>query len=167
MRPDDQVSLGVVIKPHGLQGEVKVRAYTGNLKAFTAYEWFDTRLGRLKVLSSHVQVDVIRLKLEGIHSIEAAEKIRGLELVRPRSEIRGTGLISDYLGREVRHRDPASPVIGRIEDYFEAPQSGLFRVVFQAGHERMIPSTLEYWEPLADEGPAVLLDPGGEWSGPL
>lgn len=87
----NEVLIGEVIKPHGVQGELRVHPITNDpqrfrqLKEVTLVQKQVRR--RLKVLSANVVPDGIILSLEGIDTRDEAEKLRGWAIKIDRSEV--------------------------------------------------------------------------------
>ena len=99
------IPIGEILRPRGLKGEVKVRALNGdptrffNVKTVFIYE---------KVVKINKCTSVgnnIFLFLEGVTSIELAEKLRGKFLSVPREELGeaedGEYFVSDLIGASV------------------------------------------------------------------
>ena len=88
--------IGKVVKPHGLKGLLKVRSYTRSEETFQdsrtvslrKEEWGGAR--EFNVLSVAVRKNAVLLALEGVTSIETAERLRGSEvLIEKDSLVRG------------------------------------------------------------------------------
>lgn len=86
-----EVLIGEIIKPHGVQGELKVHPITDNpqrfkkLKEVTLVQNKESR--RLRVLSAKVQPDGVYLTLEGISNRDEADKLRGWAVKIDRTEV--------------------------------------------------------------------------------
>lgn len=87
----DEVLIGEVIKPHGVQGELKVYPITDNPKRFKKLKEViliqNQVQHRLKVLDAKVQPDGVCLTLEGINTREEADKFRGWSVKIDRAEV--------------------------------------------------------------------------------
>ena len=87
----NEVLIGEVIKPHGVQGELKIHPITDNpqrfktLKEVTLVQNQVRR--RLNVLSANILPEGIILALEGIDTRDEAEKLRGWAIKIDRSEV--------------------------------------------------------------------------------
>ncbi len=94
--PATAATVGRVLAPHGLRGELKVQSFSDFPQRFDpgATLWLDGR--PLTVERSRWQGKGLVLKLEGTDSREAAEALRGRELQAP--------LIED-LGEDTYYRD--------------------------------------------------------------
>src|SRR5687767_1184159 len=104
------VALGVVARPHGVRGELRVHLYNPES---------DLLLGRSRVMLSHRgetrereilearrHGEALLVTLEGVASREAADALRGAELAVPRDELpplgEGEHYHVDLIGLEAR-----------------------------------------------------------------
>lgn len=87
----DEVLIGEVLRPHGVGGELKVYPITTDPERFSKLHEVILCKGkidqRFKVVSARVQMDQVLLSVEGIESVEQAEKFRGWEVRIDRSEV--------------------------------------------------------------------------------
>lgn len=87
----DEVLIGEVMKPHGVQGELKVHPITDNSQRFKKLKEVilvqNQEQRRVKVLDAKVQPDGVCLSLEGINSRDEADKFRGWAVKIDRSEV--------------------------------------------------------------------------------
>ncbi|MDQ7094707.1 ribosome maturation factor RimM [Desulfosporosinus sp. PR] len=88
----NEVLIGEVLRPHGVGGTLKVYPLTADPERFSKLQEVILHKGeidqRFKVISAaRVQTDQVLLSLEGIESIELAEKFRGWEVRIDRSEV--------------------------------------------------------------------------------
>lgn len=103
---NEYLMIGTVLKPQGLQGEVKIRSYASRidcfaewktlyLKAEQGYEPISLKLHRL-------QDDFVYAQLGNCHTVEEAEKLRGRELYVDRAHATQPGknacFIEDLIG---------------------------------------------------------------------
>lgn len=81
--------IGEITAPQGLKGEVRVYAHTDFPERFAELAEVGLRreggaVRRTAIISSRTSGRVIVLKLSGVESIDAAEALRGTQLVIPR-----------------------------------------------------------------------------------
>ncbi len=97
-----ELVIGIVLKPQGIRGEIKVKPYTDSAESFR-------KIGRIflsgveyKVLSVRTGDGFAYLGLRGVPDRNAAELLRGKEVVIPREEApilpEGSYYIDDILG---------------------------------------------------------------------
>ena len=81
MPEHSRIILGVITGVHGIQGEVKLKSFTGDPEAIASYGPLDASNGTtLKIKSLKAHKDFFRARLEGIDDRNAAEALKGLEL---------------------------------------------------------------------------------------
>ena len=83
---DKLVVLGKVIRPHGLEGLVRVRSYARSEASFIDAEEVYLRpvsgkLHRYRVLSVRPHKNILLMNLEGLDSINKAEEFRDAEIL--------------------------------------------------------------------------------------
>jgi 16S rRNA processing protein RimM len=87
----DEVLIGEVLRPHGVDGEMKVYPITTDPERFSELHEVILRKGKIDqrfvVVSARVQMDQVLLALEGIESLEQAEKFRGWEVRIDHSQV--------------------------------------------------------------------------------
>src|SRR5512142_1746398 len=86
------VLVGRVVKPQGRHGELAVECLSDREDRFTALQRVilpdgERRARELRVLRAWPHKGRFVLKLEGVDSIDAAERLRGLELRIPEEEL--------------------------------------------------------------------------------
>ncbi|EHQ91417.1 ribosome maturation factor RimM [Desulfosporosinus youngiae] len=87
----DEVLIGEVLRPHGIDGEMRVYPVTNSPKRFLKLQEVILRCGktdqRFKIIKARVQMENVLLKVEGIDTVDQAEKLRGCEVRIDRSEV--------------------------------------------------------------------------------
>jgi len=147
---DELVEIGQVSKPWGVKGEVKVRLVTDVPGRFQGLEgvwlhdngkkitWY--RIEQVKRLKQ-----AVALKLEGIDSPEAAEKLRNLGEAVPEAERaeleEGEFFIYDLIGLEVV--DPDGRRLGELTKVFQGSAQDIFEVATPEG-ARLVPAVTAY-----------------------
>lgn len=83
--------IGKVLRPHGNRGELKIYPLTTDPERFLKLEEVIMQSGNIdqhfKITSARVQKDIVLLALEGIETIDQAEKYRDWEVQIDRSEV--------------------------------------------------------------------------------
>ena len=102
---ENMLSVGVILKPQGIRGEVKVKPYTDSAEDLLGLRRVFLDGEERKILSARVGAGVAFLGLKGIPDRNAAELLRGKELFIPREEAPDPGegryYIADLLGSEI------------------------------------------------------------------
>lgn len=81
--------IGAITAPHGLHGAVRVRPFTDDPERFAHLKQVGLRRGGVvqpvTVRRAHINGMKVTLELAGVETIDAAETLRGVELVIPRA----------------------------------------------------------------------------------
>ncbi len=97
--------VGVVLKPQGIRGELKVKPFTDSAEVFGTFKRVFLDGEEYKVLSVRAGDGAVYLSLRGVPDRNAAELLRGREVTVPRDEApepeEGSYYIADLLGSEV------------------------------------------------------------------
>lgn len=138
--PRSAVSVGRIISPHGLRGEVNVEALTDFPERFKPGSrlWLDGSPRRVE--QSRRQDRLVCLKLDGVDTRSDAEKLRGKELMLPSAEdLREPGryYLHDIVG--LRVEDEAGAVLGRVADVLSTGANDVYVVQGDRG-ELLLPA---------------------------
>ncbi|MCE5342642.1 MAG: ribosome maturation factor RimM, partial [Eubacteriales bacterium] len=122
---DPYLLLGIVVKPQGLHGEVKLHHETGDPARFLDLTTVYLRRGEVyapaTVLGARLSGSDVYLTFEGVDDREAAEKLRGQTLYIDRAHARPLGkgevFVVDLLG--VHATDTDGNEIGTITDVMQ------------------------------------------------
>ena len=120
MIPMDRLLVGVIVKPQGLRGEVKVKLFTDDFYSVSGLKEIYVDDVLYPVLKMRCDKDVFML-FKGIADRNAAETLRGKQLYAEKSKIRkekGRYFICDVLGCNVVFED--GEVFGRVVDIISA-----------------------------------------------
>ena len=144
---ETMLQVGVVVKAHGVRGELKVFRTTDSPQRFQdlSHVYLDT--GRedyreCKILGVKSVNKFAVLKLEGISSMDEAESYRGKTLWIPREEAQPLGedeyYIGDLIGMDVVLED-GSP-FGVLKDVMETGANDVYVVKTTQGKEVLLPA---------------------------
>ncbi len=102
---EKNLTIGLIVKPQGIRGEVKVKPYTDGAENFQGLKRVFIDGEEVKILSVRFGADAVFLGLKGVPDRNAAELLRGKELTVPREEAPDPGegryYIADLLELEV------------------------------------------------------------------
>lgn len=118
----DKLIVGEVLKPQGIRGELKIKPFTDDAEVFRAFS--DVQIGGVsyKVLSVRTGGGAVFLGLRGVADRNAAELLRGKEVVIPRSEApepeEGRYYVADLLGCDIVTE--GGKVLGKLKDVRQA-----------------------------------------------
>ncbi|HXY38067.1 MAG TPA: ribosome maturation factor RimM [Vicinamibacteria bacterium] len=140
------VLVGRVVKPQGRRGELAVLCLSDRQDRFPTLQrvFLPDEQGRpyeLRVLHAWPHKGRFVLKLEGVDSIEAAERLRGLELRIPEEELQplpeGSYYHHQLAGLSVV--DTAGAPLGVVQDVLETGAAARVLVVKGEGGETLLP----------------------------
>ena len=150
MKPPDEdpdsVTIGVVLRPHGIRGEVVVEPLTDNEERFARLE--DVRLVRPSGASSLMRVASMfphkgRLVIQfgGVGNMDEAESLRGAELRIPMASLpelpAGSYYHHQLKGLEVRVETGAS--LGTVTDLWETGSTPVLVIRDDEKRETLMP----------------------------
>ena len=148
---DSLVTIGKCVKPHGLNGEMRVKPITD----------FPERFEQTESVYAHQQKDPVRaltiesardnhggylLKFEGVDSIEEAEKLRGFFLAVPEDE---TVILEDdeywhWQLEGLKAFEPGGREVGVLKEVVESPAHDLYLVEESGGKIHWVPAVRQY-----------------------
>ena len=144
--------IGKVLKPHGVKGDVRVFPVTDDPSRFKrlkqAYIEFENQRGPLLLDIECVRFSrqYILLKLKGINSMDAAEKLRGGHITVSDIEALPLGL-DEYYVRDL-YNMPVITVTGEhlgiLTDVLETGAHDVYVVRPEKGRDILIPAVKQY-----------------------
>ncbi len=147
----DMITIGVVVKPQGRKGEVLVEPLSDRPDRFPglAQAWIGPASGpgrQIRVASCWPHKGRFVLKLDGVDSIDDAERLRGQELRLDSAEI-GPLPEGRYYHHELRGLvaiDPAGRSLGQVADILETGAGAPVIVIRGGGEELLVPFVDEF-----------------------
>ena len=144
---DDMITIGVVIKPQGRKGEVLVQPLSDRPDRFESLRRVFVPVpgaahARPVAVTNHwPHKGRIVLKLEGVDSIDEAEKYRGIELRIGEDEVEAlpAGSYYHYQLKGLKVEDPVGRPLGIAADVLVTGGEAPVLVVKGAGGEVLIP----------------------------
>lgn len=152
---DKRICLGVIIGASGVQGEVKVKPYTGDPEDVGAYGPVDlVDQNHADKEGNNVQVgvgikivrfakDAVVARLEGVDDRDAAEALRGLEVYVDRAVLPGEEedeyYHADLVGLTVEDLEGAT--LGTVTAVYDFGAGEMLEVNLKAGGVAMLPFT--------------------------
>ena len=154
----ERVEVGVVTRPHGVRGELRVVLHQPDSTALleAAVVWIDGE--RHEVVKARAVKDAILLKVAAIDDRDAAGELRGAPVEVDREAI-DVGpdeiLLADLVGCEVLTE--AGERWGEVTRVETGPQDRL--VIDDDGRERQLPFVSEFIREVDLEGRRIVIDP--------
>ena len=162
---EQYLEIGKIINKRGIRGELKIESYCESPEDFSAFETValspdgsDVR----KIESCKPYRGFVYLKLAGVDTPEAADRLRGRSLYVHRSQIdldEGDILLADLIGLPVYDADNGK-IYGTIADVVNYGHNDIY-VIQMDGAEYMLPAVDEFIVATdLDRGVAVRPIPG-------
>lgn len=144
----DYFRIGVITKPHGLKGEMKVFPVTEDMRRFkkldTVFVERNSSKTEMKVKGARFQKNMVLLSLDGVDTVEKAQTYTNAVLYVDRAHAipleEGEFYVPDLIGMEVVSEDGAS--VGKLTDVLTTGANDVF--VVQGEEEHLIPAVKEY-----------------------
>lgn len=174
--PDDLVPVGRILDAWGIKGGLKVQAYSIDADAlFGAKRWYLTSTGpkpgqtMLAVRSVREQGEGIVAMAEGVDDRNAAEALRGHEILVPRSDFPrtpdGEYYWVDLIGLDVVNRE--AQALGRVIGLIDTGPHAVLRILppgveapAKPDQERLIPFVANFIDDVSLEAKRIVVDWG-------
>jgi 16S rRNA processing protein RimM len=160
---NDFLAVGVIINAHGLHGELKIFPLTDDIRRFRKLEKVFIDGAEKKVVWCKLQTDRVILKLEGIDSIEEAQKYfkKYLEVKREDAvELsEGSYFIADLIGCIVFDTDGRN--LGAISDVIKTGSNDVYWI--REGKELLIPALKDIVLEVDVENKKIVIKPVESW----
>ena len=145
----EYIEIGQIVNTNGLKGVVKVNPFTDDISKFEELKYIyiqlKSELKKVKIEQVRYNKNQVLLKLEGIDSIEEAEKYRKfyLKIEKKSQEELGedTYYIVDLIGINVYSEN--DEYLGTIEDVFPTGSNDVYVVKDNLGKQILVPAIAE------------------------
>ena len=142
----EYIEIGQIVNTNGLKGVVKVNPFTDDISKFEelkyVYIQLKNELKKVKIEQVRYNKNQVLLKLEGIDSIEEAEKYRNFYLKTEKESQEDLGedtyYIVDLIGIDVY--SDKNEYLGKIEDVFPTGSNDVYVVKDNLGRQILIPA---------------------------
>ena len=137
--------IGIIVKPQGIKGEVKVKPVSPDPDRFYDLEKVNIGLKKIQTYSIEnirISNSFVFLKLAQIDSRNDAELLRGKEILISEDQLidldEGEYFVHDLIGCQIISEDGL--IIGEISDIIQNSSNDIYLVKNQKGHEYLIPA---------------------------
>lgn len=159
----DILRVGKIVNTHGLKGEVKVIALTDDSKRYNDLDFVLIDGVERKIQGCKFQKDRVIVKIEGIDSIEEAEKYKNKYMEIPREYAvpleEDTYYIADIIGCNVY--DTSGKSLGEVYDVIQTKNNDVYWI--RKPKELLIPVLLEIVTDINIDNRKIIIKPVGEW----
>jgi 16S rRNA processing protein RimM len=135
---------GKIVGTHGVRGMVRVQPWCDDSEFLTGFKFVYTDAegkNKLKILSAKPHGNVVLMAIDGVNSIEDAERLRGKVIYINRKDVNlpeGRYFISDILNSTVFDAD-SGEILGELTDVSETGANDVWHIV-KDGKEYLIPA---------------------------
>ena len=159
------ICVGVVTKPKGLRGAVRITSFTANPADITAYGPPHAGIGGETLdltIREVVKNNVVVAKVAGITNRDAAEKLRGTRLYLPGDALPAAGegwfYHADIIG--LRAETVAGEAYGKVVAFHDFGAGHILEIAPEDGGETVLLPFTETVVPVVDiEGSRLVIDP--------
>lgn len=159
----DILRVGKIVNTHGLKGEVKVIPLTDDPKRYNELEFVLIDGIERKIQGCKYQKDRVIVKVEGIDTIEEAEKYKNKYMEIPREYAvpleEDTYYIADIIGCNVF--DTNGKDLGEVYDVIQTKNNDVYWI--RKPKELLIPVLLDIVTNIDVENRKITIRPVGEW----
>lgn len=136
----DFLEAGEIVTTHGVRGEMKVMPWSDGPEFLTGFRRVCIDGTEYKVQVCRIQKSCNLLKLDGINSIEDAQKLRGKTVVVYREDApKDLIFAAELMGVEVFSDGMC---IGKVTDVLDYPGNKVYEV--QGAHTYLIPAVKQF-----------------------
>lgn len=143
---EEYLEIGQIVNTNGLKGILKIKPFTDDITRFEELEYIYIQKGQELIEKNIEEVKYVKnmvlLKLEGIDSIEEAEKYRNLYIKINKEDVGevpdGSYLIADMLKCNV-YTDK-NELLGKMIDVFSTGSNDVYVVKTEEGKEILLPA---------------------------
>ncbi|MBP3379916.1 MAG: 16S rRNA processing protein RimM [Ruminococcus sp.] len=133
---------GKIVSTHGIRGEVKIMPYTDSPELLCEFDrlFYGRNKDELVIERSRPAKNMVIAKIEGVNTVEEAEKLRNTMLYMHRDDLEldeNTFFIQDLIGMEVRDAD-TDFVYGKITDVLQNGANDVY--VIKGNREYLVPA---------------------------
>lgn len=133
---------GKIVSTHGIRGEVKIMPYTDSPELLCEFGrlFYGKSKDELVIERSRPAKNMVIAKIEGVSTVEEAEKLRNVMLYMHRDDLEldeNTFFIQDLIGMEVRDADSGF-VYGKITDVLQNGANDVY--VIKSDREYLVPA---------------------------
>ena len=159
----DILRVGKIVNTHGLRGEVKVIPLTDDPKRYNELDFVLIDGIERKIQGCKYQKDRVIVKIEGINTIEEAEKYKNKYMEIPREYAvpleEDTYYIADIIGCTVF--DTNGKDLCEVYDVIQTKNNDVYWI--RKPKELLIPVLLEIVTDIDIENRKITIKPVGEW----
>lgn len=157
------IETGKIVGTHGVRGEMRAEVWSDSPETLKAlpHLYFDEGKTEVRLVSRRIHKKMLLITVEGVDSIDAAEKLRGKLLYLNREDVKlreGQRFIADLVGLTAVDGS-TERVYGTLTEVFATGANDVYRIVDDDGREYLFPAVPHMIKGVNDEMGTIELLP--------
>lgn len=144
MSEKKMLEAGKIVNTHGINGEIKIEPWCDSARFLQNFDIFYIDGGEFNVTSSREHKNMLLAKLEGVDSVEDAQKLKQKIITIDCSEVTlpdGRYFVQDLIGLHVLEEN--GEFFGNVFDVLTMPAHDVYHVKSEGG-DHYIPAVPEF-----------------------
>ena len=140
------LEIGEIVGTHGIRGEIRFNPWCDSPEFVKKFKtlYYDSNGGcAAQIKTARPHGNIVLLTIDGIDTVEKAQKLRGKVLYMKRSDAKlpeGTYFIAELIGCTVYDADAPDKIYGTLSDVSETGANDVWHIKDSGGKEYLIPS---------------------------
>ena len=159
---EELLETGKIVAIHALKGEVRVQPWCDSPEFLAEFEELYLDGKWVEIENARVQKTMVIMKIAGIDTPEAAQKLVGKVLYLSRDQVEleeGTYFITDLIGMQVIDADDPTHVYGVLTEVSNTGANDIYHVKFPDGKTRYVPAIPQVIDAVDVEGKVMTIRP--------
>ncbi|WP_301859361.1 ribosome maturation factor RimM [uncultured Megasphaera sp.] len=157
-------TIGQIVAPHGVRGDVRIYPDTDFPKRFLHMTYGYVGGKKYEISGARLHKNVVLMKFVGVDDRNAAELLRGKELQVPREDLvplqKGQHYVFDIIGMTAY--DLEDNMLGTVTDVLKTGSNDVYVVADENGKETLFAAIPDVVKSIDEEQKKMVLDPP-EW----
>ena len=159
---EELLETGKIVAIHALKGEVRVQPWCDSPEFLAEFEELYLDGEWVEIENARVQKTMVIMKIAGVDTPEAAQKLVGKILYLSRDQVEleeGTYFITDLIGMQVIDADDPTHVYGVLTEVSNTGANDIYHVKFPDGKTRYVPAIPQVIDAVDVEGKVMTIRP--------
>ena len=159
---EELLETGKIVAIHALKGEVRVQPWCDSPEFLAEFEELYLDGKWVEIENARVQKTMVIMKIAGVDTPEAAQKLVGKVLYLSRDQVEleeGTYFITDLIGMQVIDADDPTHVYGVLTEVSNTGANDIYHVKFPDGKTRYVPAIPQVIDAVDVEGKVMTIRP--------
>lgn len=157
------LEIAKIVATQGIRGEVRCQYYCDAPEVLCEFDelYFDKGKTAVKILRAFPHKNLVVMKLDGVSSVEDAQRLVGMVLYLNRDDAKlpeETYFIQDIIGLEVKNAETGE-VYGKVSEVYQNGAADVYSIKKDDGTELMFPYIDEVVQKIDVEGGEILITP--------